>query len=231
MPNVSFVFFDHGGTLSRVSKEHPQIVFDVLKEQGYEFSFEQVVNACKVSEAWWNENQDLLPRGRRRPLLIESHVVLLRNLGVSDSTGLAEEIEAEWHLRAGFTLYPDTVPCLEELKRRGIPLGIITQNLDTNEEFRSHALRTNGIDHYFSVIATSESVGYDKPDPRLFLRAAKLTGFAPKSIVYVGDKFDLDIRGAEAAGMKAVLINRAGISSPREVRTISSLSELSQLLI
>ena len=90
------------------------------------------------------------------------------------------------------------------------PMGIITQNLDTDAEFRDHALRINAIGEYFSVVATSESIGYDKPDPRLFLGAADRTGFSPESILHVGDKVELDVAGAEAAGMQAVLIATSG---------------------
>jgi len=230
MVNASFVFLDHGGTLSKVSREHPQIVLDVLGEEGYEFTLEQVEKECRVSEAWWDENQNRLPRGQRRPLLIESNTLLLKGLGVDGARRIAERIQTEWHARAGFRLYPDTLPCLEELKRRGLPMGIISQNLDTNEELRNHALQINHIGDYFSVVATSESMGYDKPDPRLFVEAAKLTGHTPESIVHVGDKIDMDVEGAMAAGMQAILIDRSGTTSRSGPRTISSLSELPLLL-
>jgi len=222
-------FLDHGGTLSRVSKEHTEIVQDVLRESGREFSLQAIAKAYQVSERWWDENQNRLPRGRRKSLLVESTAVLLEKLSVGDSRSLAEKIQSEWHVRVGFRLYPDTIPCLEQLRKRGIPMGIITQNLDTDAEFRDHALRINGIGEYFSVVATSESIGYDKPDPRLFLGAADRTGFSPESILHVGDKVELDVAGAKASGMQAVLIDRSGIANQGQERgrVISSLSELS----
>ena len=196
--------------MSRVSKDHTEIVQDDVRESGCEFSLEAIARAYQVLERLWDENQDRLPRGRRKPLLVESTAVLLEKLGVGDSRRLAEKIQSEWHVRVGFRLYPDTIPCLERLRKRGIPMGIITQNLDTDAEFRDHALRINAIGEYFSVVATSESIGYDKPDPRLFLGAAGRTGFSPESILHVGDKVELDVAGAEAAGMQAVLIATSG---------------------
>ncbi len=228
---VSFIFFDHGGTLSHTTNEPPEIVAEVLGENGYTFPVEQVLRASQVSEAWWSENQDRLPRGRRKPLLVESHAVLLRNLNVREAKSLAEKIQDEWHVRAGFTLYPETIRCLEDLRKQGIPLGVITQNLDTIEEFRNHALKIEGIGDYFSVIVTSESAGFDKPDPRLFRAAAKLAGLPPQSVLHVGDNLELDVQGAESAGMQAVLINRSENRNQRKVKVISSLSELSKLLV
>ncbi len=231
MSKVSFIFFDHGGTLSHTTKEPTEIVAEVLRENGYTFPVEQVVRASQVSEAWWSENQDRLPRGRRKPLLVESQAVLLGNLNVSEARSLAEKVQDEWHVRAGFTLYPETIRCLEELRKQGIPMGIITQNLDTSEEFRNHALKIEGIGDYFSGIVTSESAGFDKPDPRLFRAAAESTGLPPRSILHVGDNLELDVKGAEAAGMQAVLINRSGTRNTSKVKMITSLSELSKLLV
>jgi HAD superfamily hydrolase (TIGR01549 family) len=205
-------------------------VRDVLTEQGHEFALENIEEAYRISDAWWNRNQGRLPRGKRKPLLQESYEVLMQNLGITDTKELARKIEREWHARAGFILYPDTVGCLEELRRRGVPTGIITQNLDTNDEFRQHALTITGIGGYFSVVATSESLGYDKPDPRLFLEAANLTGFPVQSILHVGDNVDLDIKGARAAGMQAILIQRTTKSHKGETQRIQSLLDLPSLI-
>ena len=227
----SIVLFDHGGTLSKTTKEHTEIVLDVLTEYGCRFTKEQVNDAFQISEKWWNENQHRLPRGQRRSLLVESNSILLRELGVKDVALLAEKIQSEWHARAGFTLYPDTIPCLNELKRRGMPMGIVSQNTDTNEEFRNLALRVEGIEHYFSVIVTSESAGHDKPDPRLFLAAADAAGVVPQQALFVGDKLDMDVNGAAAAGMQAVLIDRLEIMNRNEIPVIASLLELPKLLV
>jgi HAD superfamily hydrolase (TIGR01549 family) len=226
----SFVFFDHGGTLSHVTKNPSEIVRDLLREQGHEFPLENIEEAYQIADAWWNKNQGRLPRGKRKLLLQESHEVLMQNLGITDTKELAKKIEQEWHVRVGFVPYSDTIGCLEKLKERRIPMGIITQNLDTNEEFRQHALKITGIGDYFSVVATTESLGYDKPDPRLFLEAAKLTGFPVQSILHVGDNLDLDVKGASAAGMQAILIDRTTKSHEGHVQVIHSLDELPPLI-
>jgi putative hydrolase of the HAD superfamily len=54
------------------------------------------------------------------------------------------------------------------------------------------------------AVLDSEIVGFDKPDPRLFLLATERLGLDPANAVHVGDTVPADVRGAHAAGMLAV---------------------------
>ncbi len=229
MPRITFVFFDHGGTLSFATKDQPEIIQDVLRENGYSFSIHNILQAIQKENKWWRENQSLRPRGQRKSLLVESNKVLLDSLGLKNTAYLAERMHKEWHAQAGFRLYSDVILCLNELRSRRMPMGVITQSLDTTEEL-ARALMLEGLGHYFSVVATSESIGFDKPDARLFLAAAEYARQPPDSILYVGNRLDYDIKGATDAGMNPVLIDRLGDSDSKDFVTIHSLSELPQLL-
>ena len=57
-------------------------------------------------------------------------------------------------------------------------------------------------------VASSASIGLTKPDPAFFATLAERTGAAAGEIAYVGDRVDLDVLPAVAAGMTAVLIRR-----------------------
>ncbi len=50
-------------------------------------------------------------------------------------------------------------------------------------------------------------MGIDKPDPRIFHLAAERMGVRPADALYVGDIFEIDVEGARAAGMHAVLLD------------------------
>jgi len=54
------------------------------------------------------------------------------------------------------------------------------------------------------VVVDSARVGLAKPDPEIFLLAARRLGLAPADCVVVGDSFDRDVVPAKAAGMQAV---------------------------
>jgi putative hydrolase of the HAD superfamily len=59
-----------------------------------------------------------------------------------------------------------------------------------------------------------------KPDPAIFRRALELAGCEPAAALHVGDTPEDDRAGAEAAGIRALLIDRNGGGD------ISSLAEI-----
>jgi putative hydrolase of the HAD superfamily len=48
--------------------------------------------------------------------------------------------------------------------------------------------------------------GWVKPEPAPFLCAIESLNMKPEEIVYVGDREDVDIEGAQAVGMKTILV-------------------------
>jgi len=230
---VAFVFFDHGGTLTRQQKDSPQIILDVLTESGYTFTLEEVRDALVKADRYWEERYQPLPRGHRfsDTILEDLHRRALGHLGLERGVDqLAAKIVSEWHDRAEFVLHLDTLPCLEALRQHGIPMGVITQTLWKEDEFRRLHLRREGIEGYFDLVLTTESVGYDKPDRRLYLKAADLAGHAPQEVMHVGDNYELDVKGAESAGMMAVLLDREGKAASHACAAIGSLIQLKEML-
>lgn len=53
-----------------------------------------------------------------------------------------------------------------------------------------------------------------KPEPHLFVQAAKLLGLAPDRLLMIGDQLETDVAGARAAGCDAALL--AGVSRWRQ---------------
>lgn len=99
-------------------------------------------------------------------------------------------------------LYPDALPCLIELRARGLRIGIAANQPDRAAEIG----RVLGIE--LDLLATSAAWGVDKPSPAFFARIASELGLPPESIAYVGDRVDNDVTPAAAAGMCAVFVRR-----------------------
>lgn len=106
---------------------------------------------------------------------------------------------------------PENLPVLQALKARA-PLGLIS-NFD-HTPTAIHILQSYGIHDLFDVLMISEAVGWRKPSPVIFRRAAESLGVDISRAVFVGDSPTLDVAGAKGAGMKAVWINRKGESLP-----------------
>ena len=99
-------------------------------------------------------------------------------------------------------LYPDALPCLVELRARGLRLGIAANQPDRAAEIG----RVLGIE--LDLLATSAAWGVEKPSPAFFARIASELALPPAAIAYVGDRVDNDVAPAAAAGMCAVFVRR-----------------------
>ncbi len=91
---------------------------------------------------------------------------------------------------------------LEQLKRRGKHLAVISND----RSFATKSMLTwIGISDLFDHVMTSEEIGIEKPDPKVFEIASKFFGKPISDIIYVGDDPVRDVDGAHKAGAKAIL--------------------------
>jgi putative hydrolase of the HAD superfamily len=70
------------------------------------------------------------------------------------------------------------------------------------------------LEPYIDPLVVSGDIGHQKPDPRIFQHALGLVGVAPHEAVFVGDRLDVDVAGAKAAGMRAIWFNHWGGELP-----------------
>jgi putative hydrolase of the HAD superfamily len=96
--------------------------------------------------------------------------------------------------------YADTRSTLEEVRRRGLKVGVVSNvPADLRPVFARHGL--GGLVDSFTH---SFEVGAEKPDPAIFIAAAKSLGVKPGETLMVGDHA-VD-RGAERAGMRVLIL-------------------------
>ena len=87
---------------------------------------------------------------------------------------------------------------LEAAHARGLKLAVLS-DYDPVEK-----LQRLGLDDLpWAATLGAEQVGVLKPHPRAFHELAEAMGVARQRIVHVGDREDLDVRGALGAGMRA----------------------------
>jgi len=88
-----------------------------------------------------------------------------------------------------------------------MPLALIS-NFDHPPHVR-RVLEETGLATLFQSAVISAEVGVKKPDPRIFSPALNQLGLKAANVLYVGDAPE-DVRGAAAAGMVPVRIQRHG---------------------
>jgi HAD superfamily hydrolase (TIGR01549 family) len=115
-----------------------------------------------------------------------------------------------------------SAPSLARLRAAGLRLGVVS-NSDGRVE---QALEAAGIRHLFDAVVDSTLMGVEKPDPRIFQAALERLGVDPEEAIYVGDLYEIDVLGARAAGIEAVLLVGAGVRRTHDCRTTTSIENL-----
>lgn len=142
--------------------------------------------------------------------------------GVGDTYAAAYEMERAWVHAHHFELYDDAVPAIDNLRGRGVRVGLLSNTARDLDEFVAHhGLRVD-------AVLTSRVHGKTKPHDSIFLRMLDLLAVAPDEAVMVGDTLEDDVEGARAVGMGAVLVDREGRYPDRE--RVRGLGELLAVL-
>lgn len=105
-------------------------------------------------------------------------------------------------------------------------LHIITNGF---QEIQSHKMKQSGLEKYFDQFITSESVGVNKPNPRVFNHALKMANALAHESIMIGDNLEADVHGAINVGIDAIHFNPE-LSDTNGITTISRLLELKNYL-
>ena len=139
----------------------------------------------------------------------------------SPSAALFDALYRHFATAAPWRVFDDVAPCLRELRRRGLKLGIIS---NWDERLRP-LLRDLKLDSYFDSIVVSGEAETHKPDPRIFQVAAAQLGVPVAAIVHIGDSAPEDVAGARAAGLQALHLTRG-----KPLAVLASLESLAALI-
>jgi HAD superfamily hydrolase (TIGR01509 family) len=210
-PTIRAVFFDAGNTLIRMNYA---VIAAELGRHGFS------VAADAVQRAEWRArvrlDDEVLSRSgpgdstENRSTAERYLGYLLDGLGVADPATV-EKIAA-WRrtynppVGVWNTVDPDAAPALAEVRRAGLRAAVIS---NSNGSVRS-ILESLGLAGHLDFVVDSAEVGVEKPDPRIFEISLAQARVAPGEAVYVGDLYSIDVRGARAAGMRAVLLDPGG---------------------
>jgi HAD superfamily hydrolase (TIGR01549 family) len=114
----------------------------------------------------------------------------------------AVEMTRGWEHAEKFELFEDTLPVLDELRRHGLMIGLVSNTGRDLEAFVSHHSLV------VDVALSSGAFGKVKPDPSIFRAALHRLGVRPRHAAMVGDSPEDDIDGARKIGMRAFLVDR-----------------------
>lgn len=233
MSVIKAVFFDFYNTL--VGYDPPQEVLEarVLKDFGIEVKPEVFRRPLLIADEFIYREHARLPIGKRSKegrvaLYSQYQGIILKEAGIEASPELIAGVLGKL-LKLGLklALFDDVMPTLTYLRGRGLILGLIS-NVDRDINPICQEL---GLSAMLQVVITSQEVGFNKPQPEIFLAALEQAGVKPSEAIYVGDQYQIDVVGANGVGVRGILLDRHGyfeevIDCPR----IRSLTEVPEYL-
>lgn len=139
----------------------------------------------------------------------------------------------KWQPIPGVQPFPDVYDVLDGIRTRGYKIGLVTNSYQPMW-MRDIELEKFGLMPYLDARITSGDTGFIKPHPAIYWRMLGLLDLTPTEAVFVGDRPQNDILGANKVGMTSVLMAPPYLDYPLDGitpdYTISTLTELLPVL-
>jgi putative hydrolase of the HAD superfamily len=150
-------------------------------------------------------------------------------IAITEATDAAMEELVAFNDREGAwdVVTPGAVAAL--LRLRAVVRRLVVVS-NSNRRVR-RILRRVGLEQYVDLVIDSQEEGVEKPDPRLFEIALDRSGADRNSTIHCGDIYNVDVVGARAAGLPAVLLDSAGLYPDADCPRVASLPEFVEGLL
>jgi HAD superfamily hydrolase (TIGR01549 family) len=220
------VFLDSGGVITKLEAARHKIFARAAREVGRPVPEAAAKAAFDAVARFEAENGSLmLDDVYAFDRMVQE--VTFREAGLGPPDGrIQDRYEAIAQKKEYRSMYPDVVPTLEELRRSGYLVGLIS---NAHPDLRK-LLTLFDLLAYFDAPIISGEVGLMKPDPKIFRRGLESLGVGPAEAVHVGDDPVVDYEGARRAGLQAILVDRQGRYRGGNYRQIPDLFSLSDAL-
>jgi len=217
------VFFDAGNTI--LFPDY-YIYRDICEALGVEAAINEIVRAEAGARSAFDRSVADSPGSDVHGFWSVYYTPFFELLGVPDES-IADAIEMTRVANdTGLGIWKEPVAglddTLDELSSRELSLGVIS-NSDGRLEWR---LEEIGLLDRFDFVIDSAIVGMSKPDRRIFQNALDVSSLSAEEAVYVGDYYEVDVRGARAAGMSPVLFDPVGAYDNVDCEVISRLKDI-----
>ena len=202
------------------------VPWDVAESERFHRRLAETIGVApdRFWDAWLNGNH--LPNRNTGPI-VDHFNALFGELGVEPDLDRVLTMRRD-RTRKALVPRPDALSTLEELRRRGHLLGMIS--VCTQEV--PQVWEETPLGREFDAAIFSCEVGVSKPDPRIYEIACERLGVEPGECLFVGDGANDELPGAERVGMTAVQLRAPGepLTADGEAWTGRSIEHLDEVL-
>ncbi len=163
-----------------------------------------------TADQWWEYMEGVLARS-------------FMAAGVPEHTAraLSKKVRGEYLDMRYWHVYDDVVPALEALAAEGWRHCVVSNHVPELDEI----VEGVGLGGYFDAVLSSAVVGYEKPHPAIYAMAkGRFPG--AEEMWMVGDSYEADYVGAEACGIRAILVRKEHPGAARYCEGLACVVEM-----
>jgi putative hydrolase of the HAD superfamily len=183
----------------------------------------------REAERWWSEEHRGYTTNDRLRWILERASVAPRE-GCEHVAAAADAVD-----NALLMLPPAMLAGAWQMLRtlqRHFTLAVISDTGFASGRAQDRLLEKDAARDFFSATIYSMDVGHAKPRPEIFATAVETLGVPASEILHVGDNERTDVRGALAAGFRAVRLDVVRSGGPSEGEFVArSFGELTEYLL
>jgi FMN phosphatase YigB (HAD superfamily) len=230
------VLFDMGSTLLEFENSTWDVLRRLSTETGYEFLKEKNLTLPNLEEFSNVLSAEFLKARSGiaqslKELKFENVIFeFFRDLNLSTSDGIYGSFLEVYYkpVTDQVTLIDGAEKVLKFFKERNLKIGLISNTIFP-EEFHLRELKRFGLYPYLDAHFFSSQVGYRKPHPQIFQLALEKLKVDPSDAVFVGDRLEEDVGGAQNVGMKGILKYHQGRDYTPPITPDGQVMELEDL--
>ncbi len=226
------IFFDAGNTLIRLDHD---VIAAALARHGIRVSRDDVERADWRARVALDADM-LGPLGptastENRGVADRYLELILERLGVTEPAMVAALTAWRREYNAPVGLWNVREPAAEAAlvlaRESGAQAAVISNSNGTARSI----LESVGLARYLDFVIDSSEVGVEKPDPRIFALALERARVGAEDAVYIGDLYSIDVLGARAAGLDAVLLDPGACWGSRDCLAARDVLAAVRLLV
>jgi putative hydrolase of the HAD superfamily len=183
----------------------------------------------REAERWWSEEHRGYRTDERLRWILERAAVKPRE-GCQHLAAAADAVDNAL-LMLPPAMLAGAWQTLRVLSRR-FAMAVISDTGFASGRAQDRLLEKDAARAFFTSTIYSMDIGHAKPRPEIFVAAVKTLGIPAGEILHVGDNERTDVRGALAAGFRAVRLDVVRSGGPSEAEFVArSYAELTTYLM